>query len=125
MQPQVQVNAIPILVCRNTFKVFSPNAPALLAAVPREVPLDTYRNIGIMAHIDAGKVRPECSLFASNPYIHTSIHDSLTSDSAFQLEQYCVWSVVHIVCSQLLAYASWTLSLEAYKSCQRITVMLV
>lgn len=33
--------------------------PAVLRAdARREQPLDMYRNIGIMAHIDAGKVRP-------------------------------------------------------------------
>ena len=36
----------------------------------REVPLDRYRNIGISAHIDAGKVSLQChrSLYAATPH---------------------------------------------------------
>lgn len=37
----------------------------LRCTAPREVPLDTYRNIGIMAHIDAGKVRVSQNTLAS------------------------------------------------------------
>ena len=47
------------------------NDPFALLAAARVIPLDTYRNIGIMAHIDAGKV---CSEAFFQSQIRCKIH---------------------------------------------------
>jgi hypothetical protein len=49
----------------------------LSAAEKREWPLEKYRNIGIMAHIDAGKVGTEMMVHRPAPRVLQLLHGLL------------------------------------------------
>ena len=73
------------------------------AAAPREVPLDTYRNIGIMAHIDAGKVKRRSKHSTANfrALSHISANVGMKALVTLLIVLHCVHGL-HVISEQSL-----------------------
>ena len=104
MQPQV--SSYPACIAKGPCS-YGSDPPALLAAAPREVPLDTYRNIGIMAHIDAGKVGQGALL-----------QTFCFADTCFDAASASCWLVIFTLASYVnLSSSAYSCADNMYRAC--------